>query len=155
MICNRFEYGSEEADSRVKRVGYCRVHMPSVPRSGSTWFRTMFETATSQPSFAMWPGTVGCEFAPIHVRVQFAVCTWPLTAVSARFPLTKFVPHVKLVFFLAFYLSAGLGFLGKRRCWPPRQCVRVARDAKQDLHKKSNQIKTILTTEFYISIVFA
>eukprot|EP00903_Cladosiphon_okamuranus_P021873 g20109.t1 len=51
-----YEYGSEEADSRVKRVGYCRVHMPSIPRTGSTWFRAMFETATSQPSFSMWPG---------------------------------------------------------------------------------------------------
>ncbi|CAN0390967.1 unnamed protein product [Pylaiella littoralis] len=52
---NRYQYGSEEADRRVKKLGYCRVHMPSVPRTGSTWFRAMFETATSQPSFSMWP----------------------------------------------------------------------------------------------------
>ena len=58
-LCARFEYGSEEADSRVKKLGYCRVHMPSVPRTGSTWFRAMFETATSQPSFALWKGVSG------------------------------------------------------------------------------------------------
>ena len=40
-------------------MGYCRVHMPSIPRTGSTWFRAMFETATSQPSFSMWKGTAG------------------------------------------------------------------------------------------------
>eukprot|EP00752_Nemacystus_decipiens_P011789 g10460.t1 len=51
---HRYEHGSEEADRRVKKLGYCRVHMPSIPRTGSTWFRAMFETATSQPSFAMW-----------------------------------------------------------------------------------------------------
>lgn len=28
--------------------------MPSVPRTGSTWFRAMFEVATGQPSFSMW-----------------------------------------------------------------------------------------------------
>ncbi|CAN0065412.1 unnamed protein product, partial [Choristocarpus tenellus] len=50
----RFEHGSQEADRRVKELGYCRVHMPSIPRAGSTWFRTMFEVATSQPTFAMW-----------------------------------------------------------------------------------------------------
>lgn len=53
---HRYEYGSAEADRRVKELGYCRVHMPSIPRTGSTWFRAMFETATSQPSFSMWPG---------------------------------------------------------------------------------------------------
>lgn len=41
-------------------MGYCRLHMPSVPRTGSTWFRAMFETATSQPSFSMWPGMYAC-----------------------------------------------------------------------------------------------
>ncbi|CAM9143526.1 unnamed protein product [Ectocarpus sp. 4 AP-2014] len=51
---SRFKYGSKKADERVKKLGYCRVHMPSVPRTGSTWFRAMFETATSQPSFSMW-----------------------------------------------------------------------------------------------------
>ena len=54
----RYEYGSAEADRRVKKLGYCRVHMPSVPRTGSTWFRAMFETATGQPSFSMWQGTL-------------------------------------------------------------------------------------------------
>lgn len=52
---DRYQYGSAEADARVKEAGYCRIHMPSVPRTGSTWFRAMFETATSQPSFSMWP----------------------------------------------------------------------------------------------------
>ncbi|CAB1112329.1 unnamed protein product [Ectocarpus sp. CCAP 1310/34] len=52
---NMYEYGSEEADRRVEKAGYCRVHMPSIPRTGSTWFRALFETATSQPSFSMWP----------------------------------------------------------------------------------------------------
>lgn len=62
-VRNRYEYGTEEADRRVKRLGYCRVHMPSIPRTGSTWFRAMFETATSQPSFSMWPGKyAGREF---------------------------------------------------------------------------------------------
>lgn len=55
-VTNRYKYGSEEADRRVKQLGYCRVHMPSIPRTGSTWFRAMFETATSQPTFSMWPG---------------------------------------------------------------------------------------------------
>ena len=40
----------------MKELGYCRVHMPSVPRTGSTWFRAMFEAATGQPSFSMWQG---------------------------------------------------------------------------------------------------
>lgn len=55
---DRYEYGSEEADRRVKRLGYCRMHMPSIPRTGSGWFRAMFETATSQPTFSIWSGAL-------------------------------------------------------------------------------------------------
>lgn len=56
LIVSSFEHGSEEADRRVKELGYCRIHMPSVPRTGSTWFRAMFEVATSQSTFSMWKG---------------------------------------------------------------------------------------------------
>lgn len=63
----RFKHGSKKADERVKKLGYCRVHMPSVPRTGSTWFRAMFETATSQPSFSMWQGTTeAVELRPVQ-----------------------------------------------------------------------------------------
>jgi hypothetical protein len=44
-IVRRYAHGSAEADARVKRLGYCRVHMPSIPRAGSTWFREMFEVS--------------------------------------------------------------------------------------------------------------
>jgi hypothetical protein len=42
-----YTHGSAEADARVKRLGYCRVHMPSIPRAGSTWFREMFEVSVT------------------------------------------------------------------------------------------------------------
>ncbi|CAM9884819.1 unnamed protein product, partial [Phaeothamnion confervicola] len=52
---DRYEYGSATADAAAAELGYCRVHMPSVPRSGSTWWRELFEMATGRPTAAMWP----------------------------------------------------------------------------------------------------
>ncbi|KAG5177513.1 P-loop containing nucleoside triphosphate hydrolase protein [Tribonema minus] len=51
----RYVYGSKLADQRYRANGYCRVHMPSIPRAGSTWFRTMFEVATGRPTASVWP----------------------------------------------------------------------------------------------------
>jgi hypothetical protein len=51
----RYEYGSKLADERAKREGYCRVQFPSVPRTGSTWFRLLFEVVTGRPTAATWP----------------------------------------------------------------------------------------------------
>ena len=52
---SEYEYGSPEADRRVERLGYCRVHMPSVPNAGSSWFKLMFEMATGRPTASIWP----------------------------------------------------------------------------------------------------
>ncbi|CAM9414509.1 unnamed protein product [Discosporangium mesarthrocarpum] len=49
-----YKFGSARSDEIVSQTGYCKVLMPSVPRSGCTWFRTLFEVATGLPSFSVF-----------------------------------------------------------------------------------------------------
>ncbi len=43
---SNYKYGSATADERVNDAGFCRVMLPTMPRSGSTWFRQVFEKVT-------------------------------------------------------------------------------------------------------------
>lgn len=68
-------HGSEAADRVVARYGYCRVHMPSIPRTGSTWFRAMFEVATGQPTASMWnEGSKGTKHLERRYFMNYDPC---------------------------------------------------------------------------------